>query len=1469
MFKAALKGKKSIMSICVFALFLALAFVMTLLSAKAADAVITAGDLSDGRSFAGGENLQISKDLAQAPKTYEAVVYVPQTVTEEGTIFGNYINLSTPHINFAIDSAGRPKMYIHDNFVKDEKQTKISFGSSIRGEKWVHVVITHEPKETGDVFKCYVNGALVSTQTSEYHYELDMVSMQSLASFYLGQDFRTPYEDRATYHFKGKIKNLALYSDVLTADEISRSYASGVDLSDDALMLYYDLSDAEGLSNIPDLSGNGYNVEPLYHNRGEEISKTDYPYSFAVLGDTQFLLDCDVKSRLDDNAENDTDYFADIYNWIIENKDKKNIQRVLGVGDITESNTAAEWEYAVSQFAKLEGADIPYSITWGYSHDGLTGEEFTSYFKGSPNFTESDITYYSGVDSATSLANYCQRFSVGETKYMIMSLGWAPKLTSDVLSWADRQIKDSSDHKVIIITHYYLGLNGEYSEETEAIWNDIITDNPNVAMVLSGHIHYSANIVRSFKTGRAGHTVAQFLINPQYMDKYYGYDQTGMVAMFYFSEDGRDFKVEYVSTTKTMQAKENNSNAEDVLYGSKNEFAFAFPAKLQTEYGEIKEGFESVKDYPFVVFDNNGNWIGASDCLIGENSATSAVHIAKNHISANVWDGESYGSSEVSAIILMRDDVAMGSGEYYNNFSQIQGTVKIDLNGYTLSAPSSKALFNVMLKQWTGSGDKAVFHSEITVVNGKINIYGRELVRFYSDNKTTTEGKTFAVNFENVDVFVKGSTTSLVLRSDVTTTVADQNTYIKFTDCNIDLTGATKTVTVCDFANQEIDSEITFTRGSIISDKANYVIAQNTTSYGSLTFGGDGEYTVLKLPEGVAATSEKFNDGVLSYEASGVENGIVTYALMGSIEGYGKFPAKYHSAQKYPFIIFDNNGSFVNAAAYFYGSKAADSAVNIAKNYISTNVWNGASYGDNAVSAYIVLRRDVNMASDENYNNISQVRGALTIDLNGYTLAAQNSASAYMFPSDIKGWGSGDNSVFPTEVNVINGNIDLFHKPLIRFSANATAISGGYAKEFDYKFSNVKFFVKGATSEFAMYHAGGAVELYPTVTFTDCTVDLTGATANEIVLFNLGNSNTNTNVKINGGSIILGEKKAVVYSKESGNGTISFGKGSDSLYTAITVPDGVELPIKTANDGKLSLVKVDREATATTYRFAPASLTDYTPKMSITLGNDLVMNVYVPVKSTQKITFNGISYDNPDDLSSRIVDIEGEAFYCFKAALASSLAAKDVELVATVSDGESVGKVTFTFSTVKYAEKILNDNSITDTEKTLVRDVLAYIRAAYAYFGTNDAEKIAKINTLIGETYSNKPVAEGSATAETIGMKSVTFVLDGTPAMRFYLADGADASKYAFFIGGTRVKTETSADGKYIDIDVYAYALCETVTYTIDGAESGSFHINAYYTYVSGDSYTGADKAELVTLTECFWRYLQSAREYRDSVVNG
>ena len=212
--------------------------------------------------------------------------------------------------------------------------------------------------------------------------------------------------------------------------------------------------------------------------------------------------------------------------------------------------------------------------------------------------------------------------------------------------------------------------------------------------------------------------------------------------------------------------------------------------------------------------------------------------------------------------------------------------------------------------------------------------------------------------------------------------------------------------------------------------------------------------------------------------------------------------------------------------------------------------------------------------------------------------------------------------------------------------------------------------------------------------------------------------------------------------------------------------------------------------------------------------------------------------------------------------LDAKTAARDVVLKANVTIGDKNATGTFTFGVIKYADKVLADGG--EVEQTLVRDVLSYVRAAYTYFGTDDAATVSRINTILGENYDteNAPVVEGSTVANAPDFKSVTFVLDGTPAMRFYLTDGADATKYAFFIDGKRVNTEISEDGKYIDIDVYAYALCETVTYTVDGAEGGSFHINAYYEWSKTQN-----NENLTSLVARFWKYLQSARAYRDSVV--
>ena len=56
------------------------------------------------------------------------------------------------------------------------------------------------------------------------------------------------------------------------------------------------------------------------------------------------------------------------------------------------------------------------------------------------------------------------------------------------------------------------------------------------------------------------------------------------------------------------------------------------------------------------------------------------------------------------------------------------------------------------------------------------------------------------------------------------------------------------------------------------------------------------------------------------------------------------------------------------------------------------------------------------------------------------------------------------------------------------------------------------------------------------------------------------------------------------------------------------------------------------------------------------------------------------------------------------------------------------------------------------------------------------------------------------------------------------------------------------------------------ITYEANG-ESGSYHINSYLDYITGDGYTGDDKAALIDIVEKLYIYCVSADAYRASVV--
>ena len=314
----------------------------------------------------------------------------------------------------------------------------------------------------------------------------------------------------------------------------------------------------------------------------DKTAVTDYDYSFAVIPDIQIVTENDIK-----NGEAN---LAKLFDWIIANKESKSIQYVFGLGDITENNIAAEWELAATQHAKLSAAGIPYSAIRGNHDLPWYGKD-----KNAASYTD-DYTAYMGTDayraqfagfySDDNISNSWRTFTVGEVKYLMLTLDYG--VDDNVLNWASDIIAAHPYHNVIITTHAYLFRDGTTLDAGDLVppstsggvndgddmWNKLISKHENIVLVMCGH-DPSESIVVNRSNGENGNVVTSMLIDAQDVEADEG--SMGMVAMLYFSEDGRKLQVEYYSTAKEKYFMNSNQfsaeldivdEEEPVVYGA-------------------------------------------------------------------------------------------------------------------------------------------------------------------------------------------------------------------------------------------------------------------------------------------------------------------------------------------------------------------------------------------------------------------------------------------------------------------------------------------------------------------------------------------------------------------------------------------------------------------------------------------------------------------------------------------------------------------------------------------------------------------------------------------------------------------------------------------------------------------------------------------------------------------------------------
>ena len=512
-------------------LFLA---VVTLLSCFSCLAVFSASS-TNGVTFKAEDVFSTKNAIKNYPLTAEATVFFPSSFSASergGVIVGNYKSSSTQCYSFEIHKNGNPRLYIIDSTktVNDYRFTDIN----VYNGKLTHITITADTANGSAT--CYIDG--VAKQTIKKSIPTNVTLTEVMC---LGGDLRSANGQ----YFKGSIKNVALFSDVRTADEIKAdATATASSISKNNLIGFYEYnSTAKEFADMSGSKGPSFSTKQLWVEN--KAPATDYAYSFAVIGDTQKLVYMTP------------DKVPVLYDWILNNVESKKIEYVIGLGDITDKDQTNEWNKIMNSIKKLDGV-VPYSLIRG-NHDTVNSfNRFVSYSK-----------YKSTISGSfeESMLNTYHKFTVGNVKYLLLNLDMGP--SDAVLNWANKVVSENPDHNVIIATHVYLCHDGttlSASDNAPAtkcggynngddIWNKLVKKHENIVLVLSGHDPYD-QVITTQTIGDKGNTITQMLIDPQTTDKNNG--GLGLVAMLYFSEDGKNVQLEYISTAYDKYFLEEN-----------------------------------------------------------------------------------------------------------------------------------------------------------------------------------------------------------------------------------------------------------------------------------------------------------------------------------------------------------------------------------------------------------------------------------------------------------------------------------------------------------------------------------------------------------------------------------------------------------------------------------------------------------------------------------------------------------------------------------------------------------------------------------------------------------------------------------------------------------------------------------------------------------------------------------------------
>ena len=294
----------------------------------------------------------------------------------------------------------------------------------------------------------------------------------------------------------------------------------------------------------PRLSNRGWPTELTPTSETELAPLPPGGITLIALPDTQYYASC-RSPHLERQAR-----------WILDQVSLRNIRAVIQLGDLTDHNTPAEWDFVRSALLPVSEA-VPLALATG-NHDH--GEGGAAKHRGSllPRYFGKLGVRTSEASVETKLPgdpeNAYYRVRLPKVTLGILMLEWGPRASS--VAWANRVLDKYPSDRVIFATHAYLyhdatrydwktkGSTQEWNPiaygtldaaaapaqggavaapsepiyDGEMLWNDLLKRHRGVFLTLSGHVLGDGAALLTSR-GSAGNRVHQVLANYQMLNE--------------------------------------------------------------------------------------------------------------------------------------------------------------------------------------------------------------------------------------------------------------------------------------------------------------------------------------------------------------------------------------------------------------------------------------------------------------------------------------------------------------------------------------------------------------------------------------------------------------------------------------------------------------------------------------------------------------------------------------------------------------------------------------------------------------------------------------------------------------------------------------------------------------------------------------------------------------------------------------